>query len=91
MEMEENKQNNWQLLYVSTLSSPNKLHLKFLYIWVMFVKENNIYEHSGNSLSLDKIGTGTQWTSAHQAVGMAVNELSEICCHTHRTASEQIK
>jgi hypothetical protein len=39
---------------------------------------NDIYVHSGNSPSLDRIHTGTQLTSTHQAMGLAVNVLNNF-------------
>jgi hypothetical protein len=42
------------------------------------VGENGIYIHTGDSLSLDGIGTGTLWTSAFRVVVLSVNVLVGI-------------
>jgi hypothetical protein len=58
--MKEQVENYQQSLCVSDLSWFNKLHLKFLSIWVTSVGESDIYINNGNSQSLDRINIGTQ-------------------------------
>jgi hypothetical protein len=86
MEM-ENKQNRQQLLHVSTLSSSDKLQLKFICTLVAFAA---FMCTVATRLSLDSIGTGKQWTSVKQAMGWPVNVLRKMCCYAHRS-SEQIE
>jgi hypothetical protein len=55
----EQVENNWQLLYVLTLST-SQATLKVLLHLSGSVGENGSYIHSGNN-SLDVISTGTWW------------------------------
>lgn len=50
--------NTLQLLYVSTASSFDRLHLKFLRIWMTSVGANDICIHNGSSPLGDRIGNG---------------------------------
>jgi hypothetical protein len=49
--------NTLQLLYVSTASGFDWLHLKFLCIWMTSMGENDICIHNDSSPSGDRIGS----------------------------------
>jgi hypothetical protein len=53
----EVEENGWKTFWLSRF---NMLHIKFLCICMISVGENNIYVHSNNRLSLDRIITGMQ-------------------------------
>jgi hypothetical protein len=61
-------------LCVLTLSSFNTLHFD-VSLWVTSIRESNIYTHSVNSPSLDRISTSTWFTSTHQVTGLVIHLL----------------
>jgi hypothetical protein len=66
---------SWQSLYISTFLSVMNLRSNFFCIWLTSLRENYVYVHSGNRISLRWTGIGKQQTSACQKMGVVANIL----------------